>query len=148
MCVIPAKRAREREVESSLVTYSRFYFLYIYVSSFFYFISRILVLLCFATVLFHLIYFMQTHTITLPEHNSPLTGQIHAEHLSIPQKVTELTINNLGSRIITLLGNSRKRTAVIITPGNEGAISNEDIDRMEIAIREPQIHMDTLFGAK
>ena len=44
---------------------------------------------------------------------------------STSQKVTELTVNNLGSRIITLLGNSRKRTAVIITPGNEWAISDE-----------------------
>lgn len=91
---------------------------------------------------------MQTHTITLPESYAPLTGHIHTEQIPLPKKVTELTVNNLGSRIITLLGNSRKRTAVIITPGNEWAISDEDIDRMEIAIREPQLHMDTLFGTK
>lgn len=27
-------------------------------------------------------------------------------------------------------------------------MSDEDIDRMELAIREPSLHMDTLFGAK
>ncbi len=73
----------------------------------------------FATVLFHFIYFMQTHTITLSENHLSLTGQIYAEQIPLPKKVTELTVNNLGSRIITLLGNSRKRTAVIVTPGNE-----------------------------
>ena len=91
---------------------------------------------------------MQTHTITLPENYFPLTGQVHTESMTLPRKIEELTINNLGSSIITLLGNSRRRVAVIITPGNDITLSNDDIDRMEIAIREPLLHMDTLFGAK
>ncbi len=47
-----------------------------------------------------------------------------------------------------MLGNSRKKVGVIITPGGDPAISDADIDRMELAIREPFLHMDTLFGHK
>mgnify|MGYP003435355221 FL=1 len=91
---------------------------------------------------------MQTQTITLSDSNAPLNGKIHAEHILLSKKATELTINNIGPRIVTLMGNSRKRVAVIITPGDDMMISEDDIDRMEIAIREPMLHTDVLFGAK
>lgn len=91
---------------------------------------------------------MQTHTITLAVPAAPLTGNIHAEHIVIPKKAEEITVNNLGSRIMTITGNSKKRTAVIITPGNDITLSQWDMDRMEIAIREPILHLDTLFGSK
>lgn len=38
--------------------------------------------------------------------------------------------------------------AIIITPGDDMILSEQDMDRMEIAIREPMLHLDTLFGAK
>lgn len=91
---------------------------------------------------------MQTHTITLAVPAAPLTGNIHVEHILIPKKSEEITVNNLGSRIMTIMGNSKKRTAIIIAPGHDMILSEEDIDRMEIAIREPMIHLDMLFGAK
>lgn len=92
--------------------------------------------------------FMQTHTITLAVPAAPLTGNIHVEHIPILKKAEEITINNLGSRIMTIMGNSKKRTAIIIAPGHDMILSKEDIDRMEIAIREPMLHLDTLFGVK
>lgn len=91
---------------------------------------------------------MQTHTISLADTTASLTGNIHAEHIALPKKTEEITINNLGSRIMVIMGNSKKRTAVIITPGEDMNLSDDDIDRMEIAIREPLLHLDTLFGAK
>lgn len=94
-----------------------------YVSHLFYFISRILVLLCLRQFLSTYFTFMQTHTITLAVPAAPLTGNIHTEHIVIPKKAEEITVNNLGSRIMTITGNSKKRTAIIITPGNDIALS-------------------------
>lgn len=91
---------------------------------------------------------MQTHTISLSDTTAFLTGNIHAEHITLPKKAEEITVNNLGSRIMVIMGNSKKRIAVIITPGEDMILSEDDIDRMEIAIREPMLHLDTLFGTK
>ncbi len=46
------------------------------------------------------------------------------------------------------MGSSKQKVAYILTPGGDEIISDADMDRMELALREPSSHMDTLFGHK
>ena len=91
---------------------------------------------------------MKTHTYKISPDIPALTGEAHVQRLSFPKSIQEVTLDGVWPRIVVLLGNSRKKVWVIITPGGEPTISDSDIDRMELAIREPLLHMDTLFGYK
>ncbi len=91
---------------------------------------------------------MKTYTIKVWQDVPALTGEAHVQKIMFPKSIPEVTLDAVWPRIVVLLGNSRKRVWVIITPGGDSAISDADIDRMELAIREPMLHMDTLFGHK
>jgi hypothetical protein len=91
---------------------------------------------------------MKTHTHKISQDIPELTGEAHVQKLSLPKNLQEITLDSVWPRIVVLLGNSRKKVWIIITPGGDPAISDADINRMELAIREPFLHMDTLFGHK
>lgn len=91
---------------------------------------------------------MKTHTHTISQDAPALTGEAHVQQISLSKSLQEITLNTVWPRIVVLLGNSRQKIWVILTPGGDPTISEADIDRMELAIREPLLHMDTLFGHK
>lgn len=91
---------------------------------------------------------MKTHTIKVWQDAPALTGEAHVQKITFPTSIPEVTLDAVWPRIVVLLGNSRKKVWVILTPGGDMAISDADINRMELAIREPFLHMDTLFGNK
>lgn len=89
---------------------------------------------------------MKAYTHKISQDIPALTGQAHTQTISLSKRVQEITLDAVWSRIVVLLGNSRKRIWVILTPGGDPIISDADMERMELAIREPFLHMDTLFG--
>lgn len=91
---------------------------------------------------------MKTHTITVSEDIPTLTGEAHIRKILFSKNTTEVTLDSLGQRIFVALGHSRKKVGIILTPGSEPEISHADMDRMEMALREPLVNMDMLFGSK
>lgn len=91
---------------------------------------------------------MKTQTYTISQNIPALTGEAHIQRISLPKSLQEITLDAVWTRIVVLLGNSRKKVWVILTPGGEPKISDADMERMELVIREPFHHMDTLFGHK
>jgi hypothetical protein len=91
---------------------------------------------------------MKTQTYKISQYIPALTGEAHVQKITFPKSIQEVTFDEVWPRIIVLLGNSRQKVWAILTPGGEPTISDADIDRMELAIREPFLHMDMLFGHK
>lgn len=91
---------------------------------------------------------MKTHTIKASQDIPALNGEAHVQKIVFPRSISEVTLDALWPRIVVLLGNSRKKVWIVLTPGGEPTISDADIDRMELAIREPWLHTDMLFGHK
>lgn len=62
---------------------------------------------------------MKTQTYTLSQDIPTLTGEAHTQKIRIPRSATEITLDSVGPRIVVVLGNSRKRVGIILTPGSD-----------------------------